>query len=46
MDAVERLNRFKEEYKIRERKQDLYSGERVTLVLDLPISAGVTRLAK
>ena len=27
MDAVERLNRFKEEYRIRERKQELYSGE-------------------
>lgn len=27
MDAVERLNRFKEESKIRERKHELYSGE-------------------
>lgn len=27
MDAVERLNRFKEESKIRERKQELYSGK-------------------
>lgn len=27
MDAVERLNRFKEEFKIRERKQELYTGE-------------------
>lgn len=26
MDAVERLNRFKEEFKIRERKHELYSG--------------------
>ena len=27
MDAVERLNRFKEEFKIRERKHELYSGK-------------------
>ena len=27
MDAVERLNRFKEESKIRERKHELYSGK-------------------
>lgn len=27
MDAVERLNRFKEESKIRERKYELYSGK-------------------
>lgn len=27
MDAVERLNRFKEEFKIRERKQELYTGK-------------------
>lgn len=28
MDAVERLNRFKEESKIRERKHELYTGKR------------------
>lgn len=32
MDAVERLNRFKEESKIRERKHELYSGTNIQIL--------------
>ncbi|CAM9555204.1 unnamed protein product [Ectocarpus fasciculatus] len=44
MDAVERLNRFKEESKIRERKHELYTGKRRGAVC--PALDGVSRPGK
>lgn len=41
MDAVERLNRFKEESKIRERKHELYSGTEHVSIFEWTV-AGTT----
>lgn len=47
MDAVERLNRFKEEFKIRERKQELYSGIKTsTYRLRTHLDAGIHRASQ
>lgn len=43
MDAVERLNRFKEESKIRERKHELYTGKR-WVASDNQRSVGVEKI--
>lgn len=47
MDAVERLNRFKEEFKIRERKHELYSGKKYRgKAVQIPANAHRAMLVK